>query len=133
MIPHDHVTIDGDTALWVDGGPDSDWPVERLKYLNRPCDTCRNRFDGQSGYVYTSNLESIPCRSCGGTGRHTFTVEVHYGSGNTYGGRTRGEPLGVEFRAHVIDVEEIPTNAALSVLPSAAEAGMWLVRLKVHQ
>ena len=36
--------------------------------IELPCDTCRGRFGGESGYVYTATMESIPCSRCASTG-----------------------------------------------------------------
>ncbi len=155
LIHHDHITITDNTALLVvseNEAVDAYGP----KWANRPCDTC----DGCK-HLCVDGVNNIRCPDCV-NGRHTFTVEVDYGSGNTYGGRTRGEPWGVEFRVHVIDVLPIvdetdvlngvtvPAHHVIMrysgeawavvgtspperiTLPSAAEPGMWLVRLAVH-
>ena len=72
-IPQTDIAIDGDTAWLVDTpGMSVGW-----EQRNRPCDTCEG-----SGHV-RKRLHDAPgihrpvtCRNCGGTGRHTFTLDV---------------------------------------------------------
>ena len=87
MIPADHITIDGDMALLV-MPPDHEFPTNQASHqcavcgnppeshpwphvgaANRQCDTC----DG----VGWPGFAMFACPDCDGTGRHTFTVEVH--------------------------------------------------------
>lgn len=162
MIPADHITIDGDTALVVKSPFDSTIPS--FEPLDRPCDDCDGqgeRFVDEHGSVWGDTLaeglgltERIVCVACDGSGHHAFTVEVktpgghngdlHQGVGWSGGTRT--------LRVHVIDVLppdewwprcDCPTCPSMNnpqrkrhyltcTLPSAAEPGMWLVRLGVH-
>ena len=127
MIPHNHITINDDTALWVftDNGPVTDRSA--VLDANRPCDTC----DGD-GLIWPvgSSFHDGPCNDCDGTGRHTFTVETP----NRTGQVTQSADGILQVRVHVIDVQEIPDNAYLAhpKMPSAAEPGMFLIRLAVH-
>ena len=135
MIPDDQITIDGDTALVVG----TEWWATNIMRdaQNRPCDTCvswggRNATfkncrdcDGK-GWVYGDDEED-PERhecDCDGTGRHTFELEVE---GYYYGVHNSARTL----RVHVIDVEQLDYSYQPN-LPPAAEPGMWLVRLAVH-
>ena len=118
MIPASHITIDGDTALWVF---DENGPAPQFQ-SSRPCDTC-------GGSQWDDELEDfVSCAVCDDTGRHTFDIEYHwvYPECETYG-VTR------TLRVHIIDVLPIlPITEFDYTLPPAAEPGMYLVRLAVH-
>jgi hypothetical protein len=82
MIPSTSILFNDDgTAWWVakpihrlgvtnTAGDDYDDPTW-FASLDRPCDTC-----GGDGWMPGIDRSSWACLDCGGTGRHTFTIEV---------------------------------------------------------
>ena len=165
MIAADHIVIDGDTACAVEwAAPDSPsgWPATRNL---RPCDTCGGDQIVPVGHInYDTNepVEVTDCRSCDGTGRQTFTIDV--AAPPPLDGYV-AEPT---LRVHVIDVlpifdlddmedglpEEWMPHITIDsfgsaqswwhdrrdewwsdediTLPPTAEPGMWLIRLEIH-
>ena len=154
MIPTSNITVDGDTALFVD--PNGFVTLDRLNrpnahVLDRKCDTCGGTLKVR-GLPYEDN-----CPDCDGTGRHTFDIKVDH---------TPYDGYFDTLRVHVIDVLPITdvvthdmttfieytsdpergywflwerdaatghwSTKPIMHLPSAVEPGMWLIRLEIH-
>ena len=122
VIAADCILIDGDTALVVIPSDVAGW-----RHVDRPCDNC-------DGHGHPEWCAPKSCPSCDGTGRHTFKIET-VNMGTPY---QPAEPHYRTLRVHVIDVLPIDFDRWYETdwyrtLPPAAEPGMWLIRLAVHQ
>ena len=148
MIAADSITIDGDTALVVVECPPNSAPAV-WEQDDKPCDTCNG-----SGVERRPDGEwEPPCPDCDGTGRHTFEIhpnDPEWGDEPYCAGCLRVHVLDV---LPIVDCDDVPPPADFNwvewfddgehlvwwglaadpiTLPSAAEPGMWLVRVKVH-
>ena len=144
MIPDTHITIDGDTALWVMG----DHQARNCdEVANRPCDTCGGKpwFD-KVWWTYDppDRLNTLPderfdvvrstCPACDGTGRHTFEVETYCDNRDWIAGSEPKCPRsdnGIRtLRVNILDVLPI-VDAGSNENPEAThysieESGCWL-------
>lgn len=154
MIPADHITIDKGTA-WCAFKLDGPDRLAWWKYVDRPCDTC----GGQDVRTLNATGWHDHCTDCGGTGRHTFEIEV---PGNVFGwGGKRGDephtlrvsvvpgvvlPIVDSANSHDVPDDCIdlrsggitkhrcgPVWEPVDDFPPAAKPGMWVVRLAVHR
>jgi hypothetical protein len=151
-ISHTDIAIDGTTAWLV--GPD--YTPAFIATINRPCDTC----DGigsqcLNGHDHADCPWTSQCRDCGGTGRHTFTLDVQCVLPMCVNGKRGywedGSPCGYcnasgtrALSVHVVDVLElvesgwfytVATRGGFSkptTLPTSAAPGKYAVQIEVH-
>ncbi len=120
MIQASAIVFDGNRAWWVPqlvyagdgvfavtGGPDNG--LTDLPSLDRPCDTCLGTKLRVAASPDGSEVYHGPgtCSDCGGTGRHTFDIEVER-SCDTLANALRCDP--VTYRVSVVPGMVLPIH-----------------------
>ncbi len=129
MIPHDHISIDGDTALLVVKAyslPLVDLRSAHEMPIDRPCDSCDGGAHTPKGEIMRGMIEVggkvgdnyKPCSDCDGSGRHTFEIVVSFDDGRKVSNKLMDEARIRTLTVSVVEVLRIRDNETDSDPPN---------------